>query len=227
MSITLLVQNGKFRRKKIKVPPASLKGRHNFTSGVVKEAIFQLATNLIETNNKQYSFFDLCSGSGQVGIEALSAGFGKVHLVELDRNRISNLIQVIDNFPGNREIHNRDFRRCSNLVLSSSRSVIFLDPPYSFWDKNGDSQHVYQFLQQITERIDAGISSDQELKTVGSEINPVWINHDIQNRQLVVLIQAPNKKNSGLFQKFSTLPHLLRPDIHTYGNTVLLSGILK
>ncbi len=121
---------------------------------LVKEAVFQiLAGRLASGADDDFSesgcaFFDVCAGSGQMGFEALSRGFAPVHLTEVDGGRLRHLISEAKRGDYGLEIHRRDFRRTAPLILTEARSVVFVDPPYSFWNR-GRSEAVDRLLYNL------------------------------------------------------------------------------
>ncbi|MGN0442864.1 MAG: 16S rRNA (guanine(966)-N(2))-methyltransferase RsmD [Acutalibacteraceae bacterium] len=98
------------------------------TTDRVKEAVF----SIIQFNIEGRRFLDLFSGSGQMGIEALSRGARQA--VFVDRSRRS--IRIINN-----NIDTAGFRSASKVVNCDAASflagntekfdIAFLDPPYS------------------------------------------------------------------------------------------------
>ena len=125
-----------------------------FTPGVLKEAVFELLLNRILHNKRkieEYAFFDLSAGSGQMALEALSLGFQKVYISEIDALRVAHIKKQLGceqkkgvSVPSleklsselsrsSVEIYCRDFRRMSSLIHSHLQSVLYLDLPYSFW----------------------------------------------------------------------------------------------
>ncbi|MCB1169969.1 MAG: RsmD family RNA methyltransferase, partial [Leptospiraceae bacterium] len=129
-SQSIAISGGEFRGRKIPLPPA-VSGHRHFTPSLLKEAVFQLLNN----RGIPGPFWDLCTGSGQMGLEALSRGFQPVHMVELDRSRFSWLRKVCREYEVT--LHNKDFLRTPSMILEgrSSNTVCFLDLPYSFWNR--------------------------------------------------------------------------------------------
>ena len=79
------VQGGVFKNKKIPILESS-KGHSNFTTSIMKKAIFSMIDSHVMSGNlllEEAFFIDLFSGSGQMALEALSRGFNKVHLSRL------------------------------------------------------------------------------------------------------------------------------------------------
>lgn len=156
--ITIPVQKGILKGKKIPLPP-SLKGHRNVTSSLIKEAVFQLIDNFygVQFNGiKRYpvAFFDLCAGSGQMGVEALSRGFNPVHIVEKDRQRFEFILQNLKNFKNKNStliFHQKDFRRFYDDILNTQHAAIFIDLPYSFWNENGACPHLDHFFYKFVE----------------------------------------------------------------------------
>lgn len=124
------------------------------TLGLVKEAVFQILAGRLQSgadddfSRSACAFFDVCAGSGQMGFEALSRGFDPVHLTEVDSGRLRHLIAEAKRGAYALEVHRRDFRRAAPLILQQQRSVVFVDPPYSFWDR-GHSEAVDRLLYNL------------------------------------------------------------------------------
>lgn len=98
------------------------------TSNMVKEAIF----NIIQFDIINSSFLDLFSGSGQIGIEALSRGARHVTFLDHDKVCQKYLIKNLKNM----DIKDNFEIISSDVFLYLSRSnkifdIIFLDPPYN------------------------------------------------------------------------------------------------
>lgn len=142
----VLVQQGKMRGKKILLPPA-VRGHRHFTSALIKEALFQICEAY-----EPATFFDLCAGSAQIGIEALSRGFFPVHCVERDESRFSFLAEQLKET--DIILHKKDFRRMVPAI--TDRSVLFLDVPYTFWQPDGSCELIEIFLTKLLRR--SGIS---------------------------------------------------------------------
>lgn len=144
---SLRIQTGRLRGQKIK-PPPPVSGNSHLTLNLVKEAIFQVLDGRLGPDLETYAFFDLCAGSGQMGFEAFSRGFAGVHLAEVDSRRLAHLIAEAKRGEFDVQIHRRDFRRMAPLVFRYPRSVVFLDPPYSFW-KGGESDAVDRLVHNL------------------------------------------------------------------------------
>ncbi|MBW7856748.1 MAG: RsmD family RNA methyltransferase [Leptonema sp. (in: Bacteria)] len=135
------VQQGEMRGKKILLPPA-IHGHRHFTSALIKEALFQICEPY-----KPAAFFDLCAGSAQIAVEALSRGFSPVHCVERDDGRFSFLVEQLKGI--DIILHKKDFRRMASVI--TCHSVVFLDVPYSFWQRDGSCELIEDFLVKLLE----------------------------------------------------------------------------
>ena len=140
-----VVQQGRWRGKKIPLPP-SHHGHRHVTSSILKEAFFQLAEAYYPC-----AFFDLCAGSGQMALEAVSRGYGPVHAVELDEGRFRFLIGQLSGH--DITFHKKDFRRMAASVAAQT-SVVFIDVPYSYWTADGQCSHIETFLQKLSIAVD-------------------------------------------------------------------------
>ena len=122
--------SGKYRGRKLKSPP-SLKTRP--TSDRLRETLFNILASRIEGAR----FLDLCSGSGAVGIEALSRG--AAHVTFVDRSRkmyalIETNLDLLNVGDGKTEVVSRealDFLSRNVKHEAGPFDVIFFDPPYA------------------------------------------------------------------------------------------------
>lgn len=134
--------------------PAVIHGHKHVTNGLVKEAVFQLFENAFPAGQlSAVTFADLCSGSGQMGLEAVSRGYKASHLVESDQLRFSDLKKLMKrdefrNLPVT--LHRKDFKRTAPLILENAPAAVFIDPPYSFW-KNGRCESVEKLILSLYE----------------------------------------------------------------------------
>ena len=115
---------GKARR----LPLKTVKGMNTRpTTDRIKETLFNMINNKLPNAN----FLDLYSGSGAIGIEALSRGAKYAVCTDLDANSVKIIKKNADELQfDNIEILNQDamgFIKNSNSCFS----VIFLDPPYN------------------------------------------------------------------------------------------------
>lgn len=139
-SQSVVVQRGGLRGRRIPLPPA-VHGHRHFTSSLMKEAFFQLVEGRLGQ-----PFFDLCAGSGQMAVEALSRGFSPVHCVERDEARFQFLMKELRGL--DLVFHKKDFRRMAPICAAAG-GVAFLDAPYSFWGSDGQCSHVEEFLLRV------------------------------------------------------------------------------
>tara|TARA_B100001939_G_scaffold259339_1_gene226327 strand:- start:50681 stop:51289 length:609 start_codon:yes stop_codon:yes gene_type:complete len=139
------ISQGELKGRSFPLPPA-VAGHRHFTPALLKDAAFQLLENSLEPG----PFWDLCAGSGQMAMEALSRGYDPVHLVELDRQRFQWLKnRVCSGYSV--QLHNKDFLRVAPLILAvqKSNSVCFVDLPYSFWGRDGSCEKLESFLESL------------------------------------------------------------------------------
>tara|TARA_Y100001937_G_scaffold116049_2_gene167547 strand:+ start:1004 stop:1609 length:606 start_codon:yes stop_codon:yes gene_type:complete len=150
-AIRISIGGGEFKGKSIPLPPA-VAGHRHFTPSLLKEAAFQILANTVPSG----PFWDLCSGSGQMALEALSRGYEPVHLVELDRQRFQWLKNRV--CPGYKvTLHNKDFVRVAPLILTEPRSAVcFIDLPYSFWNRDGSCERLEGFFESIRKHSPGG-----------------------------------------------------------------------
>ena len=123
---------GKAKRMPLKTIPGN--GTRP-TTDRIKETLF----NMIQDHIYGSRFLDLFSGSGAIGIEALSRGASEAVFVENNRQAVdcikSNLKFTRLNEYG-RVIPGDVFHALARLETEAPFSIIFMDPPYDhLWEK--------------------------------------------------------------------------------------------
>ena len=105
------------------------------TSDRIKETLFNIISPIVYGAY----FLDLFSGSGQIGIEALSRGARGAVFVDSDRKSIAAIKE---------NVKKTDFLDCSEIINKSVSSfistysgkesfdIIFIDPPYDMREEN-------------------------------------------------------------------------------------------
>ncbi len=127
--------SGKARGRRLKTLPGN---NTRPTTDRVKETIF----NLIQSYVMDSSVLDLFSGSGSLGLEALSRGASSATLVEGNR-KAQKIIEENINIV-NMENANLIKKDVYSYIPNEAFDIIFMDPPY-------DKQHVSKTLHHIIE----------------------------------------------------------------------------
>jgi len=136
--------------------PADVHGHNAATPGVVKEAVFQIISNASPRFSRNV-FFDLYSGSGQMGMEALSRGFHHVWFLEPEKKRFLQIREILGSLPGEKnsgllktkavEFLSRFPENAPREITGDKTLVFFADPPYSFAEKN--PEHYAQLMDGL------------------------------------------------------------------------------
>lgn len=92
----------------------------------VKEPLF----SIIGLKIQDADVLDLFSGSGALGLEALSRGAKKAILCDNSKKAIQIIENNIKKTKLNAEIINDDFIKCLEKLKEKQFDLIFLDPPY-------------------------------------------------------------------------------------------------
>jgi 16S rRNA (guanine(966)-N(2))-methyltransferase RsmD len=172
----LPIQAGKWKGKKIPAPSA-IRGNSNFTPSLLKKSIFSILDSDFLSGNWEKEnavFVDVFAGSGQMGIEAVSRGFSKAILFELDRERFRILRDNISSFSGDFTLFHKDaFRFLTKLEFTDAEfPIFFMDPPYSFWENS-------KRIEELCEKIFSKYFASPIL--IQSPVNPKWENYEIRN----------------------------------------------
>ena len=97
------------------------------TTDRIKETLF----NMLQTKIGGSVFVDLFSGSGGIGIEALSRGANKAYFVEYDKKALACIKDNLNftKFNDRAMVINADV--CSAIDrITEEADIIFMDPPY-------------------------------------------------------------------------------------------------
>ena len=94
----------------------------------VKESLF----NIIQDKIQEANFLDLFSGSGAIGLEALSRGAKKAILCDKSKEAcdIINKNAQKTHLEENAIIYNMDFKKVLQNKINEKFDIVFLDPPY-------------------------------------------------------------------------------------------------
>ena len=134
------ILSGKLKGSKILTNHEKFKGSKSFitrpTSDRVKETLFNIIQHGFNVDFSKASFLDCFSGSGAVGLEAISRGCSTVSFLEKNSTACECIKKNLYNFKlyendqaNSFRIFNYDFFD-KNLSPNNKFDVVFLDPPY-------------------------------------------------------------------------------------------------
>lgn len=120
------ITGGIYNRQKITAPDENITRP---TLSKVRMSVFNTLNSMINFEDK--SFLDMYAGSGIMGLEALSRGFGKI--VAIEKNK--KVYEVIkSNFKKYEKDHNLKLILGDSLKvcekINTKFDVIYIDPPY-------------------------------------------------------------------------------------------------
>ena len=126
------VLTGQFKGKKLKVPRGkSLRP----TAARIKKSIFDILGSEVPGTK----VLDLFSGSGNLGIEALSLGAESCVFVEKNPATAGVIAQNLRScgYTQQSRILNFDFRKALSMLSAENYGfdLVFIDPPYEFYEK--------------------------------------------------------------------------------------------
>ena len=134
------ILSGKLKGSKILTNNKKFEGSGSFvtrpTSDRVKETLFNIIQHGFNVDFSKISFLDCFSGSGAVGLEAISRGCSIVSFLEKNNVACECITKNLTNFKlyendqsNTIRILNYDFFD-SKLLPKTKFDVVFLDPPY-------------------------------------------------------------------------------------------------
>ena len=125
---------GKYKGLKL-LPPDGSKIRP--TSDRLKESLFSIITsNKYKTNIDSSNVLDICSGTGSLGIEALSRGAVSVYFIDKNHKSINLInkniakLKIDDQFRDNIKII-RDEATKALKDINGIFNIVLIDPPYN------------------------------------------------------------------------------------------------
>ena len=121
----LRVIAGKYKRTNLK----TLEGEDitRPTKDMVKEALFSSINIFSDTK-----FLDLFSGSGAIGIEALSRGASDVVFNDINKNAVRIIKDNLEKIHEDRIVYNDDYQTCLSKLENYHFDYVYCDPPYAF-----------------------------------------------------------------------------------------------
>ena len=116
------INSGEYKYRNMEIPEGIRP-----TTEKVREAVFSMLTGKISGA----TVLDLFSGSGSLGLEALSRGAEKCYFNEGNRKNFSVLKQNVLHCRAEKKavLLNNDFRKALSEI-DESINIVFLDPPY-------------------------------------------------------------------------------------------------
>lgn len=127
--LTMRITGGKYCGRKVIIPEGELEIRPAMDR--MRESLFAILGPL-----DNYSFCDLFSGSGCVGLEAASRGATTVHLVEMDRAKKPTMEKNISWAQKDCDIQ-IFFADCLKFIPQSKiqYDIVYADPPFPMPEK--------------------------------------------------------------------------------------------
>lgn len=132
MKLKLKVNSGQYKGSLLEYPE---KVRVRPTKSKAKEALFNILN--FSNNIEGKVFLDLFSGTGNIGIEALSLKASQVHFVEKDKDCFyiiqSNLEKIGASSNQYRVFHSDMFAYLKKKIQVKF-DYVYLDPPYDYYN---------------------------------------------------------------------------------------------
>lgn len=97
------------------------------TKDMVKEALFSSIEILSDTK-----FLDLFSGTGGIGLEALSRGAEEVVFNDINKEAVKIIRTNLEKVHEERIVLNLDYQECLKRLEGEKFNYIYCDPPYNF-----------------------------------------------------------------------------------------------
>ena len=118
--------SGRYRGKKL-LSPTSANVRP--TSDKAREALFSILRSRLGNNFSDLKLLDVFAGSGAFGLEAISQGFKKVVLVDIDTRDVAKNVALLPQEQDKIELIKGD--ACTITNRGEKFDVMFMDAPYN------------------------------------------------------------------------------------------------
>lgn len=131
------------------------------TTDRIKETLF----NMLQPYLPDAVFVDLYSGSGGIGIEALSRGARHAYFVENNKNALACIADNLQHtkFTDRATILKQDVLSALHSIHEPEADIIFMDPPYEH-DHEKEALRILGNVPYVTERtlivVEASLESD-------------------------------------------------------------------
>jgi len=141
--------SGKYKGKTLKLP--SMETTRS-SKGIVLESFF----NTIQFEVIDANFIELFSGSGSIGLEALSRGAKRIYFMERDRNALKVLKEnIAQTDPHACEVFSGDTFENIGTVVKRLQSLgedayFYIDPPFSIREGH---EEIYRKMLTLIERL--------------------------------------------------------------------------
>lgn len=172
---------GKYRHRKLQTNPGETTRP---ITARVKVALF----DLIQSEFQDRRVADIYSGTGTIGLEALSRGARSVVFIENDRRAFDLLQQNIATLKVEAETlrWRTDVTKCSFRPKNAEEflplEVIFFDPPYLHTSRMRQGTMLYRSLTRLAGE---GVTSDNALlllrcaRDTEFEVPPIWVREEV------------------------------------------------
>lgn len=109
------------------------------TRDMVREALFSTIPIYSDT-----VFLDLFSGSGAIGLEALSRGAEDAVFNDINKDAVKIIRQNLTKVSEKRRVFNLDYAACLLALKGESFDYIYCDPPYAF----GEYERIFELVEE-------------------------------------------------------------------------------
>lgn len=147
--LTKKIISGKYRGKTLKLPSMS-------TTRSSKSIVLESFFNTIQFDVIDANFVELFSGSGSIGLEALSRGAKRIYFMEQDRNALKTLEEnIAQTDPKACEVYRGDTFANIGAVVKRLKSLdedayFYIDPPFSIREGHED---IYLKMINLIEKL--------------------------------------------------------------------------
>jgi 16S rRNA (guanine(966)-N(2))-methyltransferase RsmD len=148
---------GKYKGKKIKLPPLSVT---RSSKSILRESLF----NTLQQDIAGKNLVEVFAGSGSIGLEAISRGAKKVFFIEKNHLSFKILTENLKKIDASKgmiflgDAFEKLFLITEILKKQNEKAYFYFDPPFMIREENEDIYQKIKFLiRDIPEKIVIGI----------------------------------------------------------------------
>ena len=150
--MSLKINGGQFKGISLESPSGN---KTRPTSNMLREAVFNICQNKLENAR----FLDIFSGTGAMGLEALSRGASFSVFIEKDRNAIQSIKSNIKKLKCENQtlLLPYDCMQGLKKISDDSFDIIYIDPPYG---EKKQEESSLALVKKILDHLDHALVAD-------------------------------------------------------------------
>lgn len=164
-----------------------LLSKNNYDTRPMLERAREALFNILGDQVHHALVLDLFAGTGSLGLEALSRGAKFCHFVEMSRESQEIITANIEkcHVQERAKLWKQNAFQVMKFLVPNQFNLIFLDPPYHYFDQPVSRREFLEFVSQLAKQIAAVEASlvlhYRRFALAGMPIPPPLVQYDLRN----------------------------------------------